>query len=242
MRLLVSVRDAGEAAAALAGGADIIDAKEPLAGALGPVAHHVFREICAAVGSTRPVSAALGDAVDAHAAVVQTFRSAVNNSIEEAARDFAVAGATFVKIGFQNDTRMESLLRAAVQGANATACGVIGVVYADSNVDSRVALQAIRRAGAAGMLLDTADKQGPGLRQLMTPSMLARLVADAHDAGLLVAVAGQLTADDLPFARDAGADIAGVRGAACDKERTSRVSADKVRMLHAVCATEPVRL
>ena len=37
MRLLVSVRSAAEVAAALAGGADIIDAKEPSRGGLGAV-------------------------------------------------------------------------------------------------------------------------------------------------------------------------------------------------------------
>ena len=34
-KLLVSVRDAAEAIDALAGGADLIDVKEPLAGSLG---------------------------------------------------------------------------------------------------------------------------------------------------------------------------------------------------------------
>ena len=37
MRLLVSVRSAAEARAALSGGADIIDAKEPSLGSLGAV-------------------------------------------------------------------------------------------------------------------------------------------------------------------------------------------------------------
>ena len=45
MHLLVSVRSAEEAASALAGGADVIDAKDPAAGTLGPVAAQVFREM-----------------------------------------------------------------------------------------------------------------------------------------------------------------------------------------------------
>ena len=39
MQLLVSVSDGDEAAAALAGGADIIDAKDPVAGPLGAGDH-----------------------------------------------------------------------------------------------------------------------------------------------------------------------------------------------------------
>src|SRR3954454_3761043 len=87
MQLLVSVRDAREAHRALAGGADIIDAKEPLAGALGPVSLPTFEAIVAAVASRRPVSAALGDG-----------RS--EKPVAREAEAFARAGAAFVKIGF----------------------------------------------------------------------------------------------------------------------------------------------
>jgi len=91
------------------------------------------------------------------------------------------------------------------------------------------------RAGATGVLLDTADKTGPGLRGLMTPSALVRWVAEAHEAGLLVALAGKLTAEDLAFVQDAGADIAGVRGAACEGGRRGRVSIDRVALLRTLC-------
>jgi len=65
----------------------------------------------------------------------------------------------------------------------------------------------------------------------VTSSTLSRWVADAHDQGLFIAVAGKLTEDDLSFVRDSGADIAGVRGAACEGGRTGRVSVEKVRLL-----------
>ncbi len=64
MRLLVSVKNAEEAMAALAGGADLIDAKDPAAGALGAVSLDVLRDIHSTVAGLRPVSAALGDAID----------------------------------------------------------------------------------------------------------------------------------------------------------------------------------
>jgi uncharacterized protein (UPF0264 family) len=86
MRLLVSVRNAIEASAALAGGADIIDAKEPTAGALGAVDIATFRNIHAAVGLARPISAALGDADE-------------EDSLERQASAFTSAGAEFVKVG-----------------------------------------------------------------------------------------------------------------------------------------------
>src|SRR5207237_2729924 len=64
MRLLVSVRGPAEARAAVAGGADVIDAKDPARGALGPVRVDRLAAIRRAVGVARPVSAALGDACD----------------------------------------------------------------------------------------------------------------------------------------------------------------------------------
>src|SRR5207249_701962 len=76
MRLLVSVRGPVEARAALAGGADVIDAKDPARGALGAVSAERLAAIRRTVGAARPVSAALGDAHDAVAAWVAAVRAA----------------------------------------------------------------------------------------------------------------------------------------------------------------------
>ena len=224
MRLLVSVKNAEEAIAALAGGADLIDAKDPAAGALGAVSLGVLRDIHSTVAGLRPVSAALGDAIDEAA-------------IEQSAWAYALGGASLVKIGFagvSSRMRVGDLITAAMRGA-AHHADVIAVAYADADrarsLDPRLIVEAAVHAGAAGVLLDTADKHGPGLRALMTPAALGAWVTAAHDAGLRVALAGKLSADDLEFVRDAGADIAGVRGAACESERTSQIVPGKVREL-----------
>src|SRR2546429_378056 len=62
MRLLVSVRGPVEARAALAGGADVIDAKDPARGALGAVSAERLAAIRRTVGAVRPVSPAPGGA------------------------------------------------------------------------------------------------------------------------------------------------------------------------------------
>ena len=56
MRLLVSVRSAEEVSAALAGGADIIDAKEPARGSLGRVTPAVLSAIAARTPASVPLS------------------------------------------------------------------------------------------------------------------------------------------------------------------------------------------
>ena len=92
-------------------------------------------------------------------------------------------------------------------------------------------LDSAAEAGASGVLLDTADKRGPGLRDLIDASALSAWVSDARSRGLIVAVAGKLGAHDLAFACDAGADIAGVRGAACDGGRNGVISSHHVQAL-----------
>lgn len=227
MQLLVSVTDAIEAAAALDGGADIIDAKDPASGALGAVTVDALRDIHALVGGVRVVTAALGDAVDeASAATI--------------ACAYARAGARLVKIGFagvDSHSRVATLLAAARDGATEHA-GVIATAYADADrvasLDPFAMVDAAAAAAVTGILLDTADKQGPGLRELMSPATLRAWVAAARDAHMLVALAGKLTADDFGLMNDAGVDIVGVRGAACDNGRTGCISAQRVRQLTSV--------
>ncbi len=229
MRLLVSVRNAAEAAAACAGGADIIDAKEPAAGALGAVDLATFHDIVAAVSNSRPVTAALGDAQ-------------CEGDVERTAAAYARAGAWLVKIGFAgitSRTHVISLLAAARDGAAGHA-GLVATAYADADrigsLDPFAMIDAAAAAGATGVLLDTAEKQGPGLRGLMSSTALAVWVGAARDARLLVALAGQLTIDEVDYVRETGADIAGVRGAACDRGRTGRIVATHVRALRSALA------
>src|SRR5438552_1913494 len=59
--LLVSVRSADEVKAALAGGADLIDVKEPAKGPLAPAEAEVVAAVIDKVGGRVPVSAALGE-------------------------------------------------------------------------------------------------------------------------------------------------------------------------------------
>ncbi len=226
MRLLVSVANAEEATAALAGGADIIDAKDPLTGALGAVSLATLRGIVEIVGGARPVTAALGDASDPVA-------------LERDARLFASTGIEFIKIGFagiDSPDRIARLVAAAVRGAGDV--GTVAVFYADADAGSTFIdlVTSAALGGAAGVLIDTADKRGPGLRQLITAAALSGYAAAARDAGLFVAMAGKLIAEDLSFVLESGADIAGVRGAACDDGRTGRVAADRVRLLRAAAA------
>jgi uncharacterized protein (UPF0264 family) len=223
----VSAANAADARAALAGGADIVDAKDPASGPLGAVGLDTLLAIVDAVAAHRPVTAALGDARDPDA-------------LEHQARAFTSAGAGVVKVGFAGirPDRVPVLARRAVTGAAAGGGAVMLVAYADAADAEKHAFTLLGVAseiGAAGVLLDTADKRGPSLTQLAAAQWLTRWVDDAHRAGLQAAAAGRLGSHDLPLIHRSGADVAGVRGAACDGGREGRVSASRVRDLASLC-------
>jgi uncharacterized protein (UPF0264 family) len=235
MRLLVSVVDEGEARDAAAAGADIVDVKNPAEGSLGAPSPAVIERVRAAVPAELPVSAAIGDMPN------------LPGTAALAALGAARSGAAFVKVGLWGaSTEMEAvaLLRAVRDGvAGVPGAVVVAAAYADAR---RVAgaplapelLPRVVQAASVGVcLLDTAVKDGHGLLDWLAPDALTELVADAHAAGLQVALAGALRAEDLPVVRDTGCDIAGVRSAVCrDGRRSGRLDPARVRALIAACA------
>jgi uncharacterized protein (UPF0264 family) len=228
VRLLVSVRSAAEAVAALDGAAHIIDAKEPARGPLGAVDPAVLAAILDRVPPTHPFSVALGDfttAKDVYASVSALPRR---------------AGPMFLKLGFAG-TRSAGAVADLVTTAREAASGapeparVIAVAYADADQvgapDPWELCEAARRGGAAGVLLDTACKSGGTVIDLMPLGELGDWVSLAHLHELTAAVAGNLRFDDFEPLAFTGADIVGVRGAACDGGRNGTVSAQRVAAL-----------
>jgi uncharacterized protein (UPF0264 family) len=232
MRLLVSVTDAHEARVAAEAGVDIVDVKNPAEGSLGAPTPGVIERVREVVPSGRPVSAAIGDMPD------------LPGTAALAALGAARAGAAYVKVGLLGPSTTDAavaLLR-AVREATDGGAAVIAAAYADAErvptgpLPPAAVVQAARRAEVAGCLLDTAIKDGRGLFQWLTPEALRTLVAEGQAAGLEMALAGALRAEDLDLVRAAGADIAGVRAAACrDGRRTGPLDAERIARLRAEC-------
>lgn len=219
MRLLVSVRNATEAGAAVIGGAEIIDAKEPMAtSSIAPVSALAMREIRDEVPNTIKMSAALGD----------VSRS---QDLDDAFGRVTVPLA-FVKLGFRNVPdlpRVTELLRDAVQRATLLPGkpAVIAVGYSDyarvHSVSPMDLPKIIVETGADGLLLDTACKDMGSTFQLLTPAFLEVLSDRCEAEELTLAIGGGLTKDDVERASAFGATIFGVRGAACDGGRNGTV-------------------
>ena len=179
MRLLVSVVSAVEARRALAGGADIIDVKDPGEGALGAPAPRVLSEVARAVGGAAPISVALGDLPDLpHTAAL-------------AARGAAECGAGYVKVGLRGVHELDravAMMR-AVLDAVGSGVAVIAAAYADADALDPPALAPawlpalVERTGIAGALVDTFVKDGRGLYGWLSESELGDFVARTRRAG-----------------------------------------------------------
>jgi uncharacterized protein (UPF0264 family) len=225
MRLLISVVDAAEAAAAAAGGADVIDVKDPATGALGAASPAVVAAVRAVTPAGLPVSVALGDGPFEPAAAAQ------------AALAVARQGAAFVKLGLRETPADHAVatLR-AVRAALPDGVAVIVAGFADwkrAGAPAPRELPALARAaGIQGCLIDTAVKDGRGLFHWQDDADLLGFAGACREHGLLSALAGSLALADLARVAGLGADIAGVRGAACAGDRIrGRVSGDRVRAL-----------
>jgi (5-formylfuran-3-yl)methyl phosphate synthase len=233
VKLLVSVVDAAEARLAVAGGVDIVDVKNPAEGSLGAPAPAVIAQVREPLPEALPLSAALGDL------------PCLPGTAALAAVGAARSGAAYVKLGLWGATGAADAV-AALRAARVAVAGeaeVVAVAYADAARVPRGPLApaelvaVAREAGLGGCLIDTAIKDGRRLLSWVAADTLAALVADARDAGLEIALAGELHADDLPTIRATGADIAGVRSAACrEGRRTAALDPARIARLRAVCA------
>lgn len=213
-RLLISVRDADEAAAALAGGADLIDIKEPANGPLGRADWPVAASIVEAVAGRAPVSAACGEL--------------------ELSPLPVVPGLTLVKFGLAGWADRD--WPSAWQRIRLSwSCGAVAVAYADWQLcdappADEVAAIAIRDRFDA-FLIDTFEKNGRTLLDNMDLPVIARLTRQCQTAGVPVALAGSLGLSEIERLRDVHPDWIAVRGAACRRGRGSKVDVDRVKEL-----------
>ena len=197
--LLASVRSADEAGLAVAGCADIIDAKEPAAGALGRVEPTVLRAIVKAVGGRCPVSATIGD--------LELEPKTVSDAVEAMARD----GADIVKIGvFPGDV---AATWTALSAATARRLRLVAVMFADRAPDLEELSERCADAGFYGVMLDTADKASGALTAHLDRTALAAFVSRARALGLVSGLARSLRLDDIPSLVPLGANYLGFRSA-----------------------------
>jgi uncharacterized protein (UPF0264 family) len=230
LKLLISPKDKAEAAEAIAGGADIIDVKNPKEGPLGANFPWVIKRVRQIAPADIEVSCTLGEMPN------------LPGSMALAALGAATTGVNYVKAGLSGLKSPEEavyLMQSVVKAAKDFNPSVKVVVsgYADAarigTVDPSLVPKIAHDAQADIAMIDTAVKDGKTLFSFLTKPQLQRFVNEAHDYGLKAALAGSLQKADLPAVYVLGADVAGVRGAACTlSDRVNgRITREKVREL-----------
>lgn len=226
-RLLASVRDVAEARIAAALGADIVDLKEPVAGALGAVPAVEQRSIVLALGRPRPLlSATVGDLpLCATDELVAALHATADNGVD------IVKFGVFARGG--DATAGLAALDARLR-RDSVRVALVAVLLADQLSDAAqaaaLAAQALAVHGVAGIMLDTAAKTGvdAGARRLpeiFDAAALQRFVATVHAAGGYAGLAGALRVDDIASMAATGADLLGFRSALCAGARTGTLDA-----------------
>ena len=174
-QLLVSVRSVAEAEAALRGGADWIDLKEPASGPLGAVDAEVARKVVAHARGRASVSAAAGELID--------WPTSSSRELLQ------VEGISQLKLGLSEcrDRTWRDAWLAAQREIAAAGKELVAVIYADdvaahSPAPAAVAALAID-AQCRWLLIDTFDKQGPTLLECATAQTNDGGCGAAHACG-----------------------------------------------------------
>ena len=202
--LLVSVRSAAEATAAVAGGATVVDIKEPLRGPLGRADASVWRSVRAAVPPSVAVSVALGELLDLDRAAIRPE--------DCAGISFRKAGPAGSRTDWRD--RWETLLREGPPGVGLVAVAYLDWREADAPDPSIIFAAARASSGCPGVLLDTWNKS-----QRIAPesALIWRdQIEQTRAAGRFVALAGGLDLAAIVRLRTVlTLDLFAVRGAAC---------------------------
>jgi (5-formylfuran-3-yl)methyl phosphate synthase len=222
--LLVSVRNAEEALTALAGGADIIDVKEPARGALGAADAETIDEVARVIAGRAPVTAALGELVDLH----------IDGPSWSGSSELRDSGVSLLKVGLAGCAKHDNW-RSRWQRVIESHAGYarpVAVAYADwqfaAAIDPSAVLQATIEVGCPAILIDTFNKSSGNLFDHWPAGELRRFVREVRERGIIVVLAGGLGLKDLGEAASLEPNYIGVRAAACVGGRGGTVSRECV--------------
>lgn len=222
--------DEGEALEAIEGGANIIDVKNPKEGSLGANFPWVIKKIREITPQNIEISCAIGDVPN------------LPGTISLAALGAAVTGADYIKTGLlglrtKEDAiyLMQNVTRTIREHKSSIKVVVAG--YADSrrvgSVDPLLIPEIAYEAESDYAMIDTAIKDGRTLFDFLSIGQLRSFVNRTHEYKLKAALAGSLRKDDLPAIHALGADVVGLRGAACTNgdRLNGRITRENVKTL-----------
>jgi uncharacterized protein (UPF0264 family) len=229
MQLLISVVNEQETIAAIKGGADIIDVKNPNEGSLGANSPGIIRGIRRATPPEIPVSAAIGDAPD------------LPGLMSLAALGAATCNIQYIKVGLYGVKSVERAVRLLQEIKKPVKeydkkIKVIAVGYGDAHkINALSPLEcpgAASEAGVDGCMLDTIVKGEGDLFSCVSAEEISAFLSDCKKNNLLSALAGSLSIEHIRMLNGLDPDIIGFRGAVCSGDRINgTLSSESVRSI-----------
>ncbi len=215
--LLVSVRNAAEAALLADSPVEVIDVKEPANGPLGCIDLSCLEEICRLVGG-RTISMAMGELQEARAWDPAKVPAEVRYA------KLGLAGCRGLpdwRVAWRRELiRLPPHVRP------------VAVVYADDAANAPAPDEIVAAAAAfdcAAVLVDTHCKNGGGLLSYWNFDHITEFVQETSRLGMFAVIAGGVTLDDLPSIVTARPRLIGVRGAVCGGCRDNSIRVEQVR-------------
>lgn len=213
--MLASVRDREEAKILTACEIDILDLKDPNAGALGALPTGLVKSIVNEVNGRIPVSATVGD-VPCRADVLYPKINAM-----------AGAGVDLVKIGVFGDVSDPGVLD-MLKDFSRRHVRLVLVLFAE-DMPHTTGFDVFAGTGITGVMLDTREKATGTLRKKVSDQDLLQFVHNCKQAGLLCGLAGSLGVQDIGPLLRLQPDYLGFRGALCrDSRRGNHIDVDAV--------------
>jgi len=220
-QLLISVTSIEEAQMALENGADIIDLKDPSAGALGALPLSKIRAVVDHVKGVKPVSATIGDLPMQPDLILQQVTQLANAKVD------------IVKIGFFETDDYQPCLDALV---SLTQQGVklIAVLFAEHTYSAGL-VDAIKNAGFIGVMLDTAKKNGLTFLDHYSDIQRKSFAQSVLALDLSFGLAGSLKLEHVAIAKEISPTYMGFRGGVCaENRRQLGLNADKIKAIRSV--------
>ncbi|MSP85846.1 MAG: hypothetical protein EXR38_02150 [Methylotenera sp.] len=222
-QLLISVTSIEEAQIALAHGADIIDLKNPSAGALGALPVEQIKAIISFVRNNKGLSkkitsATIGD-LPMHP---QLLRQHVVN--------MAATGVDIIKIGFFECDNYQACLEAL---ATLTQAGtkLMAVLFAETSYPENL-IASIKAAGFMGVMLDTAQKNGLTLLDYYSETQRRALAQKVLNCHLRFGLAGSLKQEHVAMIKALNPSYIGFRGGVCNNhQRELHLDAEKIKAI-----------
>jgi uncharacterized protein (UPF0264 family) len=204
-QLLISVTSIAEAQVVLENGADIIDLKDPAAGALGALPYNQIEAIIDFIDGQKLVSATIGDVPMQPEVIFDCVTKLANTKVD------------FIKIGFFQSDNYQSTLD-MLKTITAKGVKLIAVLFAEYEYSDSL-IKAIHQAGFSGVMLDTAQKNGNTFMYYRSAVDCKEFAKQVLEFGMSFGLAGSLQLQHVMATKKLNPTYIGFRGGVCDEDK-----------------------